>query len=1226
LVTKVPRFIASFLACILLCLPLLASSASLEYNWLLRNYSKEQGLSQNTVTSIIEDRQGVIWVGTQFGVHKFDGYEFDVYNRSAEESEIGLQSDQIRNLEVDGYGRLWVGTDRGLHYYNENLDQFVPFGLEQYNFAIEALLTDDMGQVWIGANNGLYRVDFENTQLLRVAFKERSVAALAYRSGALFVAVDGQTVERFDPTTGSSKTIYVALKNQIVQSIAVLASNNVVLATTSGIFNVVEGQTVRLFREQLNSVSAMFLDAQQNVWVATSGTVYQIRGIEKFAPSLVRVNSNLPLQQVISVYVDSKRLIWLGTLNDGLFLHNLTTDWIASITNSSTSEFAPFGKSVTAVEIENNGVYWQGSNQGVALLDWNQGQVEKYPLGDKHQGVRSPVSVIHKDQSGAVWVGYRNGPLNRLDVAGDQFISFTPNLRVLITDIIDQTSTKLLFTTRDHGVFTFDKSSGQLTQFSVESVQDPGFVTNRYQSSLRHSDTQVWLGSFDSGLFLFDLEQQRVLKRFYQSGEENQLSGNLIVTLLATDNGVAVGSTNGLSFINLENDEVTNYEDVDPLIAKTIYGLEKGPNQLYWLTTNEGVVQFNPHLKTVRQFNMEDGVPNNEFNSNSLVLDGTDLVAGGVRGLAKLDLLSLPMMGQAPITLLTDFYLAGKKLEIGQHPRLLSKTLDKTEAFKLKHFENGFSLGFKAVHYQAPLKVQYRYRLSPLDQDWIESDYKRRIATYTNLDPGDYIFEVSSSIDGENWGNARQVNFVITPAPWASPLAYFIYFLVFFLIVALSSYTLYRRREFERKTFEQIRKKEQELSLALWGSGDEYWNYHVATNTIVRQNPLKDADYGATQHGDEFETFVHPDDIEAVKASLVSCINEGKDAFEIAYRIKHRNGGWFWVMGKGQVSERKHGLPILISGANKNIDSLKKAQEGLKKANDELEDKVEQRTKKLQQTNEELTDTLNTLKSTQNQLVESEKMASLGNMVAGIAHEINTPLGVAITSLSHIEKTTKDVLTAKEEKSLTAQKFDSFCQELSLGMQMAQRNLQRAGELVNSFKQVSVDQSSEHSRDFLLDELIKDTVNTTRPKFKNSNIEIEVNVPPEIHINSYPGALSQVLLNFITNSVTHGFKGLDSGKITISAEPDEEKSVLIIYRDSGLGIDEANWDKVFEPFYTTNRNKGNTGLGMHISYNLITQKLQGEILLNSSSGAGVEFYIRIPKLVVENNEVDGDKA
>lgn len=1199
-----------------------AVASVMDYNWLLRNYSKEQGLSQNTATSIIEDRQGVIWVGTQYGVHKFDGYEFSVYNRSVDLTETGLQSDFIRNLAVDGYGRLWIGTDRGLHYYDEELDIIVPFGIAQYSFAIEALLTDDKGQVWVGGNNGLYKVEMESKTLQRIAFEEQDVGALAYHEGALYAAIDGENVVRFDQESGTHNILFIAMRNQIIQSLAVLDKSNLVVATTSGVMRISDGQVIRLYPDLLVNASAMYMDNNGHIWVATSNAVFQLRELLSLEPKITKVNANLPLQQVISLFVDSKRLIWMGTLNDGLFLHNLTTDWISSITESNTSSLAPFGKSVTALAREANGVYWQGSSKGIALLNWNTGESQYYPLGDKHAGVRSPVSVMLKDSSGLVWAGYRNGPLTRFDYESNSFISFTPNLKVFISDIIELNRDTLLFTTRDHGIFTFEKSTGRLVQYNMDSVADEDFITDRYQSSLKLTESQVWLGSFDSGLFLFDLTSQQVLKRFHQSGGENELSGNLIVALNAAPGGVYVGSTNGFSFVDSELDQVTNYAPIDPLVAKTIYGIETTPDKQVWLTTNEGIVLFNPHLKSVRQFSREDGLPNNEFNSNSMLMDPPFLVAGGVRGLAKLDLKSVPEVGQAPITLLTDFYLAGKKLEIGSHPTILQKALDKTKAFQLKHFENGFSLGFKAVNYQAPLKVQYRYRLTPLDKDWITADYKRRIATYTNLDAGEYLFEVSASIDGESWGGSRQLSFIVKPAPWASPLAYFIYFIVIFSVILLSAITVHRRREFERSTFEQIQKKEQELSLALWGSGDEFWNYSVAQNTIYRQNPLSGAEYGAVQHGDDFETFVHPDDLTAVREALQSCIESGSDSFELAYRIKHSKGGWFWVMGKGQVSERRNGKPVLISGANKDIDSLKRAQAGLERANDELEEKVQQRTQKLSQTNTELTETLNTLKNTQDQLVESEKMASLGNMVAGIAHEINTPLGVAITSLSHVEKSTKDMVRAKEEGKLTANQFDRFCDEFSVGLDMAHRNLQRAGELVNSFKQVSVDQSSEHNRVFDLGVLIRDTVNTTRPKFKNTNIEIEVEVDKGIEINSFPGALSQVLLNFMTNSMTHGFKNQGQGVITISGHQDEEHSILIIYKDSGSGIDEANWDRVFEPFFTTNRNKGNTGLGMHICYNLITQKLRGEILLNSCSGAGVEFYIRIPKNVEDADEIE----
>lgn len=1186
-----------------------------EKNWLLRNYSKSNGLSQNTITAIIEDKKGVIWVGTQFGIHKFDGYEFTAYNRNRLEQGKGLLNDHIRSLAVDHQGRLWAGTDKGLYYYSPEKNNFELFGEDIYFHAVESLAVGQDGMLWVSGDNGLYQVKPGSNNLERVALEGESITSLMVYGQMLFLVANGQQVHQIVGDKHLVKTKYITQTNQRVVDIEILSKDNLLVATSTGLMHVAEGQVVKLFPMGLQNVNTITRDPQDNIWVGTSGGLYQIYGIPNDKPELQPINSNLPLQQVISVYVDSQQLIWIGSLNDGLFLHNLTSDWISNISVDPNKEFATLGKSITAITMDKTGAIWQGSSQGIARLDWQNRIASTYPIGKAHGGILSPVSVLFEDSDSQLWVGYRNGPLARYVPELDQFVSVTPNLKVLITSIAELPDKTLLFTTRNNGFFIFNQTTLALSQFSQKTYSQYALHSDRLQSSLVTEQGQIWLGSFDSGLYLYDPVTHRVLKHYNQNQSVQSLEGNLILSLIQTNEfELWVGTASGLSYINLIHDEVINYGDKHKAAGQTIYNVGVDEFNRIWMSTNMGMVMYDQASLSFRQFTQEDGLPNNEFNSNAMSLSERYIYAGGVRGLTRIDVNKVPPIGRAPISLLTDFYLAGKTTTVFSDRSPLEKALNETKSLVLDYDQNGFSFGFSAVHYQTPLKVQFRYKLSPLDDDWLESSYKHRLATYTNLDPGKYEFQLTASLNGSDWGPIRNIAITIHPAPWLSPQAYAIYTIFVLTILSLMVLLWRKRRLFEMESFEKIRKKEQELSLALWGSGDEFWNYDVENGTIYRTNQLEESAYSDVQSPEEYESFVHPKDLPWVKSSLASCINGESETFELAFRLKRLSGGWFWVMSKGKVSETRDGKTTKISGANKNIDSLKRAQEALRLANDDLEDKISERTKELQQSNNELTFALDELRSAQEQLVESEKMASLGNMVAGISHEINTPLGVAITSLSHVEQETNEVMRKLEDKTLTANIFAQFGSELKNGLQMANRNLHRAAELVNSFKQVSVDQSSELSRKFELNQLIHDTVNTLRPKFKRTNIDVEIKCEPHITMISYPGALSQVMMNMMMNSLTHAFsEGMD-GKISIIAKCDDD-SVLVIYKDSGSGISKEDLNRVFDPFYTTNRAKGNTGLGLHICYNLVTQKLRGEILLNTEEGAGVEFYVRIPLLV-----------
>ena len=273
-------------------------------------------------------------------------------------------------------------------------------------------------------------------------------------------------------------------------------------------------------------------------------------------------------------------------------------------------------------------------------------------------------------------------------------------------------------------------------------------------------------------------------------------------------------------------------------------------------------------------------------------------------------------------------------------------------------------------------------------------------------------------------------------------------------------------------------------------------------------------------------------------------------------------------------------------------------------------EEIHEKNEELEQQKEELQITLENLKQTQKQLVESEKMASLGNLVAGIAHEINTPLGVGLAASSSLLSKTKEISKSFENKSMTHEDLLRFLSVSNQASELIFNNLERTGDLVKSFKQVSVDQTSETKRDFLICQYIKDIITSLKPKYKNKPIKFSVKGNEELHINSYPGAFAQILTNLIINSIQHGFTDNKEGKIIISSYK-EDNWLIIKYNDNGIGISEKYLSKIFDPFFTTDMSKG-SGLGLHIIYNLITQKLNGTVNCKSEVGKGTEFIISFP--------------
>lgn len=287
--------------------------------------------------------------------------------------------------------------------------------------------------------------------------------------------------------------------------------------------------------------------------------------------------------------------------------------------------------------------------------------------------------------------------------------------------------------------------------------------------------------------------------------------------------------------------------------------------------------------------------------------------------------------------------------------------------------------------------------------------------------------------------------------------------------------------------------------------------------------------------------------------------------------------------------------------------NLIQAKDKLSKHKDNLEMEVKKRTS-------ELTESLNSLKLTQNKLIESEKMAYLGGLVAGVAHEINTPIGIIVSASSYLEEQVNKFLKDYKENKISHTIFNKFCNEALKSTKLLLTNSFRASNLIKSFKQVAVDQSSEHKRSFDIKDYLDEVLASNHSIFKSKEVNIEIDSPEKIVVDNYPGAFAQVITNFLNNSITHGFEHMDGGSIGIKVN-DNNQYVQVIYTDNGKGMSKETLSRIFDPFFTTKRGKGGSGLGMHIVYNIVTQTLKGHIQCNSSIDKGVEFILDIPKKI-----------
>ncbi|MDP4180954.1 MAG: sensor histidine kinase, partial [Bacillota bacterium] len=286
-------------------------------------------------------------------------------------------------------------------------------------------------------------------------------------------------------------------------------------------------------------------------------------------------------------------------------------------------------------------------------------------------------------------------------------------------------------------------------------------------------------------------------------------------------------------------------------------------------------------------------------------------------------------------------------------------------------------------------------------------------------------------------------------------------------------------------------------------------------------------------------------------------------------------------------------------------------------SNDEIKDLViafnkiqeleKENIKSIKKNQSELIETLNTLQTAQAQLVQSEKMASLGSLVAGISHEINTPIGISVTASSHLMQKTEEFIKVLQSKTLRRSDLNAFSLTIVETTEILLKNLYRASELIKSFKQVAVDQTHEEKRELNVKQYLNEIILSLTPSLKNRKIGVQINCAEDIQIKAYAGSISQIITNLIMNSLLHAFEPDDKGSIVINTYYKDNHKLVLDFKDDGKGMEKDTLSKIFDPFFTTKRGKGGTGLGLHLVYNIVYQKLGGTIVCSSEPGKGANF-------------------
>jgi signal transduction histidine kinase/streptogramin lyase len=916
---------------------------------------------------------------------------------------------------------------------------------------------------------------------------------------------------------------------------------------------------------------------------------------------------------------------------NGVSLFNPRTEVFLEVrTQPGASEFLP-GSGVPGVYVDADGTLWLGVLEGGGLIhfDLQRGVLARYTHdpGDPTSLPSNHAQDILRDRDGNLWVGTIGGGLARMRPDGHGFDVFrhddddptsvgSDSIWCLYVDSRDT----LWVGTLDSGLSARCRGC---TAF-IHHRDDPsdaaslgGEVVNAIYEDSRG---EFWIGLRPGGLVRLDRASGRAEHFRPAPGRLGTLSNDTVTAIMEDRDGELWIGTQG-GGVNRARRQAdgslvfSSYSRRDGLGGDAIGAIVQDRSGKLWLSTIAGLSRIDPASGTIENFGARDGVEGGGYfiGAFATMVDGT-IVFGGVRAATVFDPTQVPALADAGTVAITDFRTFRSRVESGEPPFRLERDAGGMRVH-MREGVDDFTAEFSSLSYAAPAAVAYAYRLDDYDPEWITTDARRRFASYNNLAPGDYTLRVRARPTGGAWSEETHLPIHLATPWWRTTWARAGYTLLALGVLATFLWQARQRVHDRERAQAELAASEERLKLALWGTGDELWDMDLRTGELFRENPLQHLEYPDVRYvpdSNALRRYLHRDDVAVFDKALLEQVKGLTDFVDVSYRVRDRSGQWRWLRTRGRATRcDQAGRALRLSGTTEDVTEIKEHEHTLERINQDLERRVRERTADLTVANESLRHTIEQLRLTQRQLVDSEKMAALGGLVAGVAHEINTPLGIGVTAASHLDVEVKRLNKLIEREQLKRSDIEHFQRAALDSTQLIMRNLQRADKLVRSFKQVAVDQSSEQRRRINLKAYLGEILTSLHPALKKTRHQVEVEAPEDLELETFPGAIYQIVVNLVMNSLIHGFEGMEGGHIRIALTR-AGNEVVMHYSDDGKGMPPDVARRVFEPFFTTRRGQGGSGLGMHIAYNLAVQVLRGSITCDSEPGQGVRFVVRIP--------------
>jgi len=825
-----------------------------------------EGLSQSTVSCILQDKKGFMWFGTLGGLNRYDGYEFIVYEKTFNDS-VSLSDNRINGMLEDSDDNLWIATFNGLNLFNRDTNKFIRYvhneddpGSLSHNY-INTILEDSRGNLWVGTDQGgLNLLDKAENRFIHYMNDHKDNTSLSSntvhyiyedRKGNIWIGTgdgllnlfnrDNQSFTHFKFDNDGASSLHPARFRSILEDnrgrlwIGTQGTGLILVKShDSGHIRFVQYTNDVNNDKSLcnNNVMSMYLDKAESLWIGTeNGGISRLdiyTKIFKHYRNDPRDDLSLSCNSIWSIYQDQTGRMWIGTYTNGLNVIDKYHEKFTTYRYNPNNENSLSNNIVTSFVEDAYSNMWIGTNGGgLNYFDRKKRSFVHYLHNkkDKNSLSNDVVTKLYMDSKGKLWAGTWAGGINVLIKDKKTFKHYNTANTSLNNDnifgIIDDDVGNILIATFGGGLNIYSPKKNQFYYYTHNELDNNSISSNYLTLLYKDKSSHIWIGTEGNGLDLLNKnESGQILFIHYSHDPSNphSLSNNFVQSIYEDSNhNLWIGTSDGLNLMDRKNVTFTVFRKEDGLPSNTICGILEDDHDNLWISTLDGLSRFNPQTKSSINYDVSDGLQGNEFidKGRAYKSGSGEMFFGGMQGFNIFHPDSVIENPFIPEVYLTDFKIFNKSVDIGTEGSPLDRHITETKEMTLSHKQSVFTFKFVALNYTHPEKNQYAYMLEGFDRDWNYAGNKRE-ATYTNLDPGEYIFRVKASNNDGYWNEeGTSLKITILPPWWQT--WWFRIMIIVLLGVSIFTFVEYRIYSMKKQHYrleQQVKERTHDLQLA----------------------------------------------------------------------------------------------------------------------------------------------------------------------------------------------------------------------------------------------------------------------------------------------------------------------------------------------------------------------------------------------------------------------------